>query len=533
MQSQATPAQQLLAQIWQFLEQQDVQRAVQACQLMNQRYPHDANGWYASSTLALQLGGNDHALKAIEQALGLEPGNRRWLLQKARCLQSAGAADEAVLLFHELAKTEHLDGAICSDLGLLASTLALYEPARVMFLRAIELDPDNARTHFNLATVLRFLGDIATARSHCNTAIELDPRNYDAWFLRSGLGKASADHNHVDALQATLASVGEDALGQAQLSYALAKEFEDMGEYPKSFDFLEKGAQARRSSFAYDIEDDLEFIHSIIEVYSREFMEGARKGAGAGHENNEPIFILGLPRTGTTLVERILGNHDDVFSAGELTHFTRLIAGQAQRLSQDQEISRADMVRLTARIDFAALGRAYLTSTRPATGHSLHFIDKFPQNSLNVGPIHLALPQAKIILLQRHPMDSCYAMYKQLFTDIYQFSYDLGEMGRYFIAHREITGHWQNILADKLHVVRYEDLVTDTETEVRKLLDYCSLPWQSQCLAFHENPQASTTASAGQVRQKLYSSSIGRWKAFEQQLEPLRIMLEDAGCLNY
>ncbi len=255
-----------------------------------------------------------------------------------------------------------------------------------------------------------------------------------------------------------------------------------------------------------------------------------------GHANSEAIFVLGLPRTGTTLVERILGSHDSVISAGELTNFTRCIAGMAQAVSQQnpdfQTADRNDMVRMTAQINFAQLGQVYIESTRPLTGQSPNFVDKFPQNTLNIGPIRLALPETKIVLLQRNPMDSCYSMYKQLFTDIYQFSYDLEELGKYFIAHQRLLDHWLDVAGDAIHVAHYEDLVTEPETEIRKLLEFCGLPWQDQCLEFHQNTQASTTASASQVRQKLYSSSIGKWKDYEEQLEPLRKMLDEAGYLR-
>jgi hypothetical protein len=187
---------------------------------------------------------------------------------------------------------------------------------------------------------------------------------------------------------------------------------------------------------------------------------------------------------------------------------------------------------MTTRIDYQQLGQFYVDSTRPLSGKTQHFIDKFPQNSLNIGPIRKALPNAKIILLQRNPLDSCYSMYKQLFTEIYQFSYDLDELGKYFIAHQKLMSHWLDVIPGGIHVVKYENLITDTESEVRSLLEFCGLEWQDQCLEFHKNTQASTTASASQIRQKLYSTSIGKWKNYEEQLEPLRKMLAEAGLLE-
>ncbi len=535
MQAQLPPANQLLAQVWELIRHKDIQHAVNACQLMNQQYPEHANGWYASSFLALQLGGHDHALKSIDRALSLQPGNQRWLLQKAACLQAAGLKQEAIILLRETASNDYSDRTIWAEIGLLASSLEQHDLSLKMFGKAIELNPDQGRLHFNLATVHRFLGDLGQAESSCNRAIELDAGDYDAVFLRSSLRKQSAKDNHIQELLSVAESIdgnaNDNTIGNALVNYSLAKEYEDLGESENSFKALQKGADARRSSLQYDIEADIEFIDAIIDVYSKEFMSTVHKG----HNSSEPIFVLGLPRTGTTLVERILGSHDSVISAGELTNFTRHIASMAQLIGQQtpgsQQAGRNDMVRMTTRIDYRLLGEAYIKSTRPLTGQVAYFIDKFPQNTLNIGPIRLALPGAKIILLQRDPMDSCYSMYKQLFTDIYQFSYDLQELGQYFIAHQRLLNHWLDVAGDAIHVVHYEKLVTDTEAQVRSLIGFCELPWQDQCLDFHKNTQASTTASASQIRQKLYASSIGKWQDYEQQLEPLRKMLDEAGCL--
>ncbi len=266
MQAQIPSANQLLAQIWELIRQKDIQRAVNGCQLMNSSYPDDANGWYAGSFLALQLGGHDHALKSINQALDLQPGNQRWLLHKATCLQTGGHPDQAIAMLKELARSDHQDKTILGELGLLASNLGQYELALEMFLNAIDQNPDEGRLHFNLATVLRFKGDLEGAEAACNKAIELNPQDHDARFLRSGLRKQSSDDNHVEELEATLSTISANPMGEALISYSLDKEYEDMGESEKSFNSLERGAKARRSSLHYKLDEDLDFINPIIEV---------------------------------------------------------------------------------------------------------------------------------------------------------------------------------------------------------------------------------------------------------------------------
>ena len=205
---------------------------------------------------------------------------------------------------------------------------------------------------------------------------------------------------------------------------------------------------------------------------------------------------------------------------------------QMQAISTNPNPSRTEMVILSGQLNFKKLGQSYLESTRPLTAHKRHFIDKFPQNSLYVGPIHLALPNASIIFVERHPLDVCYAMYKQLFTEIYQFSYDLEELADYFIAHQKLMEHWQKTLPGIIHVVRYEDLLADAETSARKMLNHCNLDWQPRCLDFQNNKQVTMTASAAQVRQKMYTTSVGMWRNYETQLEPLINKLDAAGILK-
>jgi hypothetical protein len=250
---------------------------------------------------------------------------------------------------------------------------------------------------------------------------------------------------------------------------------------------------------------------------------------GEGCQTGEPIFIIGLPRTGTTLAERILASHSEVFAAGELNNFAMRMMQQVRKKTGTQNLSRQALVKKSAELDSKDLGQAYLDSTRPLTGHSPHFVDKMPLNFLYAGLIHMALPQARIIHMVRNPMDSCYAIYKRLFQDAYPWSYDLDEIAAYFLAYRRLMAHWDEAMPGVIYRLAYEDLVTDPENTARELLRFCSLPWQPQCLRFDENKAATTTASASQVRQPVYTSSVQRWRDYKQQLAPLAAKLRDGG----
>ncbi|MDX1499910.1 MAG: sulfotransferase, partial [Woeseiaceae bacterium] len=327
------------------------------------------------------------------------------------------------------------------------------------------------------------------------------------------------------ALEDLLAAAIDDPRGVAQVCYALAKELEDLGEYERSFARLSQGAAARRGLMRYDVARDIETMVAIEETFTAECLAAA----SAGSDNDEAIFVLGLPRTGTTLVERVLASHSDVHAAGELTNFAVELTRRARAGASGPPADRDALVRQSAELDFRALGDAYIASTRPFTGHTPRFVDKMPLNYLYLGLIRLALPKARIVHLRRHPLDTCYAIYKQLFVDAYPFSYDLEELGRYYAAYHRLMAHWERVLPDAFLTVDYEALVDDFEHEVRRLLEFCGLDWQAACLRFYENPEASTTASTVQVRQPVYRSSVGKWRHYRDQLAPLIAVLEAEG----
>jgi hypothetical protein len=242
-----------------------------------------------------------------------------------------------------------------------------------------------------------------------------------------------------------------------------------------------------------------------------------------------PIFIVGLPRSGTTLVDRILDSHSDVVAAGELNDWALALVDAVRRASGVMQVPRKELVSRSAHVDFAALGADYLRRARRLVGDAPRFTDKMPLNYLYCGLIHRALPAAKIVHLTRHPLASGYAMYKTLFKDGYPFSYDLGEIGRYYIAYRRLMTHWHAVMPGVIYELPYEQLVADQVGETRKLLAYCGLDWQDACVDFHHNAAPTTTASASQVREPLYDSSVSQWRHYAAQLTPLRDQLLAAG----
>jgi len=511
--------------VWDLMGQNNAKQAVAECEKLNRQHPEFGSGWHTASQLMMRLQNAPAALAAIERATSIDPDQIDWQLHKAKCLARLGRAEEVEDAVKALLSREMETAYQCSALALLQTQLGSREAAVDLYKKAIELQPDEARHYYNIACLQRTLGDIEPAERNFDKTISLDPVDYESYKIRSDLRRQTAGHNHVDELEQLLGEEIKDERGRVQLCYALAKELEDLGETERSFAHLKAGSDRRRKMMKYDVDRDLETIEAIKQTFGSEVLAASNTGS----DNAEPIFILGMPRTGTTLVERILASHTEVFAAGELNNFAAQLMTMIRAQNIDKKVSRDEMVRSSAVLKFEQLGESYISSTRPFTGKTARFIDKMPLNYLYVGLIHLALPNATIINLQRDPMDTCYAIYKQLFVDAYPFSYDLDELAKYYVAYHRLMAHWNAVLPGVVHTVEYEKLVGDIETESRQLLKFCGLDWQPQCLKFYENKEASTTASTVQVRQPVYQSSVGKWCNYEPQMQPVVEILRRAG----
>jgi tetratricopeptide (TPR) repeat protein len=509
------------ARVRQLIQAGEYREAAEVCDQLNQQNPEFASGWYTASHLAMKIKEPMLAVSAIDRALQLSPGKPEWLLQRVECLATLGEVAAARATAAQLSEYQFDSAGISAAFALSLSRLGMYKAARHHYLRAVELDPDEGQYHYNLATVERFLGNVRAANDAVSRSIELRPDDCEAHLLRAGLVTQTVKSNNVDTLLAAFARADGKARRRVKLCFALAKELEDIEDYPRSFEFLSNGASLRRSIMKYTPQQDLDVIENIQKTYGQGMFDGHIEG----HINAEPIFVIGMPRTGTTLVERILGSHSVVKSAGERQTFALELVKHCKQASGEQTANPADLVSVSASIDFMALGEDYIAGTRPDTGSTAHFIDKLPLNFLYAGLIHLALPKAKIVLLARDPMDTCYAVYKNLFEGIYPFSYNLEELANYFQAYRQLIDHWQSVMPGVMHVVKYEELVTKPKSIIEDLLSYCGLSWEDECLDFHKSAEASTTASAVQVRSNIFRTSIGKWRNYEEQLKPVSDIL--------
>ena len=509
--------------IWHNIRKGQIKNAEVLVNELNQNYPDYSSGWYAASFIAFKSGDGAKAKLMIDKALVQSPDIAQFIFQKALALDLLGQVSDAVAVALSAIEKSRNDPELLSEIGSFLSYCEVHDQAEVILRRAVNLKPDEPRFLYNLASVLRFVGNIEETEVLYDKAIKLAPHDYEAYYNRTELRQQTSEKNHIKELEYHLANKAKSWQDKMLLNYSLAKEFEDVGLYELSISHLSKGSYIRRKNMDYSVKGDLETIDKIIKVFDTETF----KTPGKGYISEQPIFIIGLPRTGTTLVERMLSNHTEVVSVGESNSFATELVKQIQEITVDESLSRLELVERSKDIDYCKLGESYVKSTRPKHDDSLHFIDKLPLNFLYTGLIHLALPDSRLIHVTRNPMDTCYAIYKRLFKGAYPFSYELEELGKYYLAYSRLMDHWHQLLPGKIFKISYEELISDPETQLRYLLDFCGLSWQDSCLNFQSNPQPTTTASASQVRQPIYKTSIGKWKNYRKSLEPLIQILEN------
>jgi tetratricopeptide (TPR) repeat protein len=487
--------------------------------------PEQASGMhYIAGIACLELQQLPQAIQLLQHAVRLQPTRADFAAQLAKALSIARLSREALAVADQAVALEPEDPLTLDTLGVVYNQANAYTQAAAVFRRAAARMPSVAHYRFNLATTLLFGGDLTGAEQELEACIELAPTFWKAHLTLASLQRQDDRPDHVERLQRLLVQAGEDQAGQLYLNLALAKEYEKLGDYPRAFEHLARGKAAGRTGRNYSIRRD----EVLVEALVRAFPEPV--AAGVGDPSEEPIFVLGMPRSGTTLVERVLSSHPQVYSAGELQNFgvelKRLSGSRSPYMLDPDTIARGRQV------DWRRLGRNYLASTRPATAAKPHFVDKLPHNFLYAGFIAQALPQARIICLRRNPMDTCLSNFRQLFAQTspyYDYSFDLLDTGRYYLLFERLMAHWRRVLPGRILEVEYEELVANQESSTRRLLEHCGLPWHDGCLHFERNPAPVATASAVQVRSPINRASIDRWQKYGPQLAPLQALLREAG----
>ncbi|MEP7244731.1 MAG: sulfotransferase [Gammaproteobacteria bacterium] len=427
------------------------------------------------ATLLLQLGRAPDAEQVVSQALEYQEG----------CADAYDALAHASML------------------------LGQHERANALYRRATMLAPGDSRFWYNLASSERSLGRLSEAEQACDRSIALDRTRYPSYLLRAELRVQTSESNHVPELQSELARCNLDDRGRMFLGYALAKELDDLQRFDEAFENLARASKIRKRHLTYNVAVDERKLQRIHEVSPA----SALSSVSAGTDSGRYIFIVGLPRSGTTLLEHMLMGLPGVRSNGETDNFGRALAAAAAPGTADI-FARAAAAR-------PAVVAANYRRLADAQSPDVSIIEKVPMNYLYLGAIRRTLPNSRIVLVSRQPLDSCFAMYRTLFGEAYPFSYDFDDLARYYAAYERLMAHWRACLGNSLCEVTYEELVTSPADASARVAEFCGLQWNDRAVEIHKRSTVSLTASAAQIRRPIYRSSLDRLSHYECHLEPL------------
>ena len=456
----------------------------------------------------------DEAVASYRTAIALDPGFAKAHHNLGAVFRDQGKPDQAIVcsraaiaLDPDYAEAFHNLGNALKDQRKPVEAIAAYR-------KAVSLKPDYPNAYNSLGIALKEQGEIREAESAFRWALEIAPNFTTAYRNLADIKTFRADDDDLAAMEALLPDLTEDDKKVMYLCFALAKAYEDVKGYDRSFEYLQRGNRIKRMLNPYDPSADINIMTRIAEVFDGPFLA---RDHGPGCESESPVFIVGMPRSGTSLVEQILASHSQVHGGGENQTLGRMV-DPLNREAADGRIF-PEMVAGFGPDDWRNMGQAYVdAAVRPEIPHTT---DKMPSNFHYVGLIHLMAPNAKIIHCVRDAVDTCLSCYKLPFVMGHEFTDDLRDLGLYHRAYAGLMKHWHRVLPGKVLDVRYEDVVGNQTEETRRLLDFCGLPWEDACLAFHETDRPVYTASAAQVRQPIYTSAVRRWKRYEKHLGEL------------
>lgn len=491
-----------------------------------QHDPGEARAFYLLGILTADHANHAKAIDLFDRALTFGPQRADVFSQKARSEMALLRRDAAVRSADAAAALAPEDAFTLDTLGVVYSRAGLHDRSLDFYRRATATEPKIAAYQYNFGAALQFAGLMDEARTAYRRCLELDPSDTRAQAAIVQITKQTETDNQIAELEAVFPSVAKNADDALRIGHALAKAHEDLNHPAEAMAWL---AKAKAAKWA-EVKHDAAFDDAIFAAAEK---TTALPTAG-GHAEACPIFIVGMPRTGTTLVDRILSSHSEVTSAGELADFgisLKQLAGTRSNYVLDVETLQS-----AAQVDMPELGRMYMQRVEATLGLSGRFIDKLPLNAIYAPIILAALPDARIICLRRHPADTVLSNYRQLFATrfpYYDYALNLETTAHYYVGFDRMIRHFSASLpADRFTQVHYEDVVGDIEGQTRRLLDFCGLPFEAQCLDFHQNAAPVATASSAQVREPLYTRALARWKRYEADLAPALDILEANGCIN-
>ena len=516
---QAQPELQKLVQSgFNALQAQDLQTASTLCNSVLGQAPKMPRAHFLAGLIALASGDRSTAETAFANTVRYNETHAAAWARLAQLYATSGRVRMAEAALLNASTTQRGNPATLDLIGTVFRLAGNLGASREWHLKAVAAGPEHVPFLVNLANAHTYCGDLDAARQLLQQCLVKDPRNAQVHWLLSRARHAES-RDHVDAMQALLES-STSAADAAYLHYAIGKELEDLGDWKGAFAAWSKGAAAKRQLVEWDDDRDSELFDALTATFDQKWLDENRGECfDAG-----PIFIIGQPRSGSTLLDRMLDAHPAVTSGGELRFFGFAVR-QVASMDEPRQFS-PDLFREARAADTTRIGEAYVDLASTLRLGAAHIIDKLPSNYLYLPLILAALPNARIIHIRRDPMDACLSIFKQLFADAYLYSYDLGELARHYARYLALMRSWRDRFGDRFIEVDYEALVGNTEETLRSVLQYAGLSWNDACLDYFNRDTATATASAHQVREAPHQRSVGHWKHFGQQLRPVAEILD-------
>jgi tetratricopeptide (TPR) repeat protein len=497
-----------------------LEEAERLCRQVLQKDPRHVDALRMLGLIAAAAGDLDEAENLLRQALAGAPDHVAAMFELGRVLKELERPEEAIEIYHALIALQPDNPRAHYRLAGVLAPAALTEQSAAAYRRALELDPEHAGAWLGLGHMLKTLGKQQEGVDAYKRCLALEPEFGEAYFSLANLKTYRFDDSEIAEMQQRLDSETVREPSRVNFLFALAKAYEDRKNYDTAWQYYEEGNAKQRLLVSYDPVLTETTNDDLVAYFNEAFFTDHK---GTGNPDPSPIFILGMPRSGSTL--QIIASHSRVEGTSELPYIGRL--------TKSLNRNRADGMRYPAVLSelaprhFDRMGQNYLDMARMHRVEGTpHFIDKMPNNFPLVGFIHSILPNAKIIDARRHPLDACTGNLRQLYARGQTFSYDQTDIGEYYLQYQRMMDHWDEVLPAVVLHVQYEDVVADLETQVRRILEYLQLPWEDACLNYHQSDRAVRTASSEQVRQPIYTSGIGYWRHYDSQLEELKEVLE-------
>ncbi len=465
---------------------------------------------------ALETGKNDIAVELISKALLSKPDYVEAYYNLGIALYTQGKLDEAASSFIQATSLSpsHVDAHY--NLGNVLKDQGKLNEAIKSFQRVLSLKPDYVDALQNLGVTFSESGKLDESIACYRKALSLRPDYVRAFKGLAFLHKYTDFNDFIPAMEEIYNYKSTITVAERiDLGFALCKVYENIGDYDKSFKFMLDANTLKRGTYRYSFQADQNLFKRIRNAFSPGFFASSY---GSGCQDGTPIFILGMPRSGTSLVEQILASHPLVFGAGELGILPALTNGLCKGYA------KAPFPECVLDLDmdiFKKLGADYVDKIRKYSKDVEYITDKMPNNFVFVGLIKTILPKAKVIHCTRDPMDNCFSIFKTDFTVTHGYAYDMAELGQYYNLYRDLMDHWEKTLPGFMYTLKYEEMVSDQQSQTKNLLEFCGLPWDESCMAYHKTERRVRTASLAQVRQPIYKDSIELWRRYEKQLEPL------------